>query len=99
MAFVARIAYSADCVLFLYSEQSPSNGGKAPEDPWTLMLHDDTRPDLAKKLHAARSAFPTGKSDYVSYCVLEIAKNRSGRRGDRIPLLYQKAYHRFSQAI
>jgi replicative DNA helicase len=98
-----RLGHSADCVLFLYSEQSMAGEGKAESDPWEYCArsfqaanHNDPRLELLEK---ARRKYPLGGAPSTAYARLEIFKNRRGRRGVQIPLVYEKAYHRFSPAL
>lgn len=93
----SRIAFSADVVLFLYSEEGKKGDGKKPDDPWSLLAATANNPALTRRLEKARKEYPAGKDDCAAYSVLEVAKNRKGIRGKKIPLIYQKALHCFLQ--
>ena len=93
-----RLGHSADCVAFLYSEQSLSDEGKAEDDPWRIYTDNlkkgNERHPMIERLEKARKAYPLGGASATAYARIELGKNRWGRKGVQIPLLYHKAYHR-----
>lgn len=94
-----RLAHAADTVLALYSEAGKGDGGKADNDPWTMLAQkyqgSPTGRDFARGLDDLRHAHPTGGPGAAVRARLELLKNRGGRgRGSQV-LLYERAYHRF----
>ena len=94
-----RLAHAADTVLALYSEAGKGEGGKADNDPWTMLAQkyqgSPTGRDFVRGLDDLRHAHPTGGPGASVRARLELLKNRGGRgRGSQV-LLYERAYHRF----
>lgn len=97
----SRLGHSADIVLFLYSEQSIAQGGKAKHDPWAICEENLGKgvgnQDILEKISKARSEYALGGSSGTAFARLEFGKNRTGACGGSIPLIYHKAYHRMSE--
>lgn len=93
-----RLGHSADCVIFLYSEQSFGEEGKAEHDPWMVYSENlkkgNAQHPMLERLEKARKLYPLGGEPVTAYARIELGKNRWGRKGVQIPLVYQKAYHR-----
>ncbi len=97
----SRLGHSADIVLFMYSEQSLAQGGKAKHDPWAICEKNLGKgignEDILERLSKARSDYSPGGPSAAAYARLEFGKNRMGGAGVSIPLIYHKAYHNMAE--
>ena len=97
----SRLGHSADIVLYLYSEQSIAQGGKAKHDPWAICEQNLGKgfghQDILERISKARTQFTPGGPSGAAYARLEFGKNRNGPCGVSIPLIYHKAYHKMTE--
>lgn len=95
----ARIGHAADVVVALHTEPAAGDGGKAKLDPWQALsakLKDTDRATaFLRALEDARIRHRQGGKAAQVYGYLELLKNRGGRGRGIVPVLYQKAFHRF----
>lgn len=89
-----RIAHSADYVMLLYSGQREKDSD-SDQDLWTPIRYVNNKPVSEQLAKLRKSSVLTSLEGYSVLARLDLAKNRFGVKGAMIPLVYQKAYHRF----
>ncbi|NCC04440.1 MAG: hypothetical protein EOM37_10445 [Proteobacteria bacterium] len=89
-----RIAHCVDYALMLYSGQREKDNA-SDQDLWTPIKFLDGKPVSEQLAKLRKTSIVSSLEGYPVLSRLEFAKNRFGIKGAMIPLVYQKAFHRF----